>query len=364
MGQIKEYKCPNCGGAVEFDSVSQKVKCPYCDTEFSIEVFNELNELESQSVISSDEAAWDISAGSEWDSAEEDKIKVYSCNACGGEIIADEKTAALKCPYCDNPVVFTGKLSGALKPDCIIPFKLNKADAKKRLLEHLKGKPFLPAVFTDQNHIDEIKGVYVPFWLFDGHAEGEVHYRAQKTHVWADSKYEYHETSFFKLFRAGAMTFANIPVDGSTSMPQNLMESIEPFNYSDAVDFETAYLAGYLADKYDITAEDSIDRANERIKRSLEENLRKTVSGYENINVEENHIQIQNGKTKYALLPVWVLNTSWNGEKYLFAMNGQTGKFVGNLPVDNSIYWKNFGKTAAIASAAMFIFINIISRIL
>ena len=56
---------------------------------------------------------------------------------------------------------------------------------------------------------------------------------------------------------------------------------------------------------------------------------------------------------KYALYPVWILNTSWNGKNYLFAMNGQTGKFVGDLPVDNAASVKWFlGLTAGIGAAA------------
>ena len=125
-----------------------------------------------------------------------------------------------------------------------------------------------------------------------------------------------------------------MPVDGSSKMPDDLMESIEPFKFEDAVDFKTAYLAGYLADKYDVTAEQSIDRANERIKRSTEDAFASTVKGYHSVTTENSSIRLHNGKAKYALYPVWLLNTTWKGKKYLFAMNGQTGKFVGDLPVD------------------------------
>ena len=100
------------------------------------------------------------------------------------------------------------------------------------------------------------------------------------------------------------------------------MESIEPFKFEDAVDFKTAYLAGYLADKYDVTAEQSIDRANERIKRSTEDAFASTVKGYHSVTTENSSIRLHNGKAKYALYPVWLLNTTWKGKKYLFAMNG------------------------------------------
>ncbi len=364
MGELKQYKCPNCGGAIEFDSKSQKAKCPYCDTEFDIKIFEELENLEAETIQSSDEPVWDTEAGSQWSGSEEGSMKVYSCQSCGGEIYADANTAALKCPYCDNPIVFTGNLSGTLKPDLIIPFKLDKKEAKKRLFDHFKGKPLLPKVFKDQNHIDEIKGVYVPFWLFDGNADGEVHYRGTKTRVWNDSEYTYTETSHYKIFRAGNMSFENIPVVGSAQMSEEVMESLEPFDYSQAVDFKTAYLAGYLADKYDVTAENSKDRAQTRITNTIQESLKNSVSGFETLVEESKNLQLRNSNAKYVLLPVWLLNTTYDNKKYLFAMNGQTGKFVGDLPVDKSLYWVNFGKTAAIATVAMFALTNIIAIIL
>lgn len=138
------------------------------------------------------------------------------------------------------------------------------------------------------------------------------------------------------VHRGGSVGFEYVPVDGSTKMADDLMESIEPFNCGEAVDFQTAYLAGYLADKYDVTAEESIDRANERVKKSTEQAFAETVIGYDTVVAENTSVQFHGGKAKYALYPVWLLNTTWNGNKYTFAMNGQTGKFVGDLPVDKA----------------------------
>lgn len=220
-------------------------------------------------------------------------------------------------------------------------------------MQHLSGKRLLPKIFKDQNHIDEIKGIYVPFWLFDTDADAQVRYRTTKVRVWSDSKYDYTDTSHFLVNRSGSVSFEHIPVDGSTKMPDDLMESIEPFNFSAAVNFQTAYLAGYLADKYDVDAEQSIERANERVKRSTEEVFASTVHGYQTVVTESSNIRLHGGKAKYALYPVWILNTTWQGKKYTFAMNGQTGKFVGDLPVDKSAAAKwALGLSAVLSAAA------------
>jgi len=206
------------------------------------------------------------------------------------------------------------------------------------MLNHLKGKRLLPKAFKDENHIDEIKGIYVPFWLFDADADASIRYRATKVRSWSDSNYDYTETKFYSAFRAGNIGFQRVPVDGSSKMADDLMESVEPFYFEDAVSFQTAYLAGYLADKYDVTAEQSIDRANQRIKQSTEDSFANTVKGYTTVTPEYSNIRLSNGKAKYALYPVWILNTTWKEQKFTFAMNGQTGKFVGNLPLDKGAY--------------------------
>ena len=352
MQALQEYKCPCCGGALAFDSSIQKMKCPFCDTEFDIEALEGYDEALREE--KSDSMEWETAAGSEWENGEADGLRTYICKSCGGEIVGDANTAATTCPFCGNRVVMMGNFSGSLKPDLIIPFKLDKNAAKEGLMRHLSGKRLLPKVFKSQNHIDEIKGVYVPFWLFDTDVDARMRYSATKVRTWSDDDYNYKETSHFAISREGKISFKHVPVDGSSKMANDLMESIEPYNFSDAVDFKTAYLAGYLADKYDVGAEESMERANARVKESTERAFADTVKGYNTVSQESSSIQFSNGNAKYALYPVWLLNTTWNGNKYTFAMNGQTGKFVGDLPIDKSAAMKWFIALAAGIGAGLY----------
>ena len=346
MSALLDYKCPACGGALEFDTATQKMKCPYCDSAF------EMSELQSKDTVLDTQEAnvaddslpqdsfnWN-QAGQDWN-GEDANMSVFVCKSCGGEIVGDQITVATACPYCDNPVVMSGRLSGMLKPNYVIPFQLDKNAAKAKLKEYVNSKKFAPKTFKSENKLEEIKGIYVPFWLFDSQINAAANFEATKVRKWSDSNYDYTETSFFDVYRQGNMAFANIPVDGSSKMPDDLMESIEPFDFNGAVDFQTAYLAGYLADKYDVDMQASIPRANERIKSSAEDTLQSTITGYTSVRPKSSSVQLLNGVSKYALYPVWLLNTTYKGEKYTFAMNGQTGKFVGNIPVDK-------GKLAAL----------------
>lgn len=351
MAVLQEFKCPCCDGGIEFDSKSQKMKCPFCGTEFEVEtLMSYQDELNSQH---QDQMQWDVSAGQEWTEDETTGMRTYVCESCSGEIVGDASLGATECPFCGNPVVMKGQFAGDLKPDLVIPFKLDKKAAKEALKRHYSGKLLLPKVFKDENRIEEVKGIYVPFWLFEADADAHMRYKATKIRCWSSSDYNYTETSYYSVIRAGSLGFDWVPVDGSSKMEDALMESIEPFDLSGAVDFQTAYLSGYLADKYDVTAEQSIERANQRVRNTTENAFAATVKGFDTVLPVGGSIRLQNGKAKYALYPVWLLNTTWNGQRFTFAMNGQTGKLVGDLPLDKAAYRKwLFGLSAVFTAVA------------
>ncbi len=374
--QITNYQCPACTGPLHFVGESGRLECDYCGSSFDVAEIEALyaeketkaaeaaqkqeeTEAAQKSAEAKDQPA--AAGGSDWDTsglnedwgADAADMKAYSCPSCGAELLCDATTAATSCPYCGNPSVLPGQFAGVLKPDFVLPFKLSKEDAIKALKKHYRKKPLLPSTFSKSNHLEEVKGVYVPFWLFDSDADAQLRFTATRTRCWSDSKYDYTETNYYSVRRDGTLGFDAVPVDGSSKIEDDLMESIEPFAMQDAIPFQTAYLAGYVADKYDVSAEDSIERANKRIRRSTEETFQQTVTGYDSVKVESSSIQLHGGKAKYALFPVWLLSTSWRGENYLFAMNGQTGRFVGDLPVDKGAARKwMLGLTAALSAAS------------
>lgn len=355
MSEILEYKCPCCGGAIEFNSRIQKMKCPYCDTEFELDTLRQFEEEEQREAQDPSWQAENVAQSNE--TLDDDGTwKRYVCDSCGGEIIADETTAASACPYCGNPVIVPKQFEGMLRPDLIIPFQLDKKQAEEKLKEHLKGKVLLPSMFRSENRIKEIKGLYVPFWLYSSEADARIRCRATKVRSWVSGDYEYTEKEHFLVSRGGQIAFQNVPADGSAKMSDELMESIEPFDYKKAVSFEKAYLAGYLADKYDVSAEEGAQRANERMRESTRDAFMSTIHGYASCIPERTDIRLQKGEISYALLPVWILSTKYKDQIYTFAMNGQTGKFIGDLPVDKEKAGKIFfGVFAAVFFLVFFL---------
>ncbi len=336
MSELMEYKCPNCGGAVKFDMHEQTLKCPYCDTTFEMESVKAYDEdLKFTEAAKPEWEAYNEQSGSgDWKDGEQDHMHSYVCQSCAGEIVTDETVSATNCPYCGNAVIMKSQLSGMFRPDYVIPFKLDKNVVKEKMKEFMKHKILLPKYFAKEQHIDEVKSIYVPFWLFDCATDAKIRYRATKVHTWSDSNYRYTKTSHYSIIREGQMEFEKVPVDGSTKMDDAYMEAIEPFDYSELTPFQTAYLAGTLTNKYDVDADESIPRANERIENSVVSMFSDTVHGYSTCVPESMHVNLQKGEISYALFPVWLLSSTYKGKTYTFAMNGQTGKFVGELPID------------------------------
>lgn len=344
---VTNYKCPACTGPVHFVGDSGRVECDYCGSSYDIgeieaiyaEKDNAAAEAFAQTqAVEQDEAVgeWDTTNMTESWGEDEAKMKAYSCPSCGAELICDETTAATSCPYCGNPTIVPGQFTGTLKPDYVIPFKVDKQAAIDALKQFYKGKILLPKAFSAENHINEIKGVYVPFWLFDGKVDADITYAATKSHSHRSGDYIVTTTEHFRVRRAGSVAFEKIPVDGSKKMPDEHMDAIEPFDYSQLQPFSTAYLPGFLADKYDVSAEECSMRADERAKNSTKEAMRADIHGYDTCVAADQKLRLERGAVHYALLPVWLLNTKYKGQDYLFSMNGQTGKLVGNLPVDTA----------------------------
>jgi len=348
VATITSYKCPNCGANIPFDANEGTLKCQHCDTVFSVE---DLNNYNVEQEIKADSYNWEKDNTQTVDV--EGKL-TYVCPSCGGQVIADENTAATSCPYCGTPIVVGEKVSGMLKPDMIIPFKLDMQAAKDAYLNYLKKKTFLPNDFKINNIIDKLNGIYVPYWLFDASVDGQARFRTTRHRSYTTGDYHVTETSHYLVYRDGQARFEKVPVDASIKLEDGLLDALEPFDYSKTVDFNSAYLSSYLADKYDQDQNQSINKANMRIKNSMLQILANSVVGYDSVLPEASSVQFHDGKAHYALLPIYLFTTKYNGKVYQFAMNGQTGKFAGDLPMDKGKAFKYCGLIFIISFVVIF----------
>ena len=348
MDTVNSYQCPCCGAPLVF--LGAELHCDSCDNSFSPESIRQMNEGVEQASQES-KYNWDHYEQRNYEAEGNTNLANYSCQSCGAEITGDDTLGATVCPYCGQSTIVKSQFEGTLRPDYIIPFRVDKKAAMEAFEEATKKAPFLPDSFRDRRKMEEMAGMYVPFWMFDCDCDAFLTYNAQRVTTWSDANYRYTKTDFYKLLRQGGVGFANIPVDGSKKADDTYMEAVEPYDYNDAVEFDSAYLSGYLADKYDVSHEESIHRANERVKNSTIRAFDRTTAGYVSVLPDQAHVSFSGGKTRYALLPVWMLNIKYQDQMYQYAINGQTGKVVGKYPVDKKKKWKYFWKVAGIAGA-------------
>ncbi|MBO7675008.1 MAG: hypothetical protein J6S63_08360 [Atopobiaceae bacterium] len=381
MAETTNYQCPNCGGQLAYVGATGMLHCEFCESDFTPQQVEQIYAerqakadaraakeaaQESESSVPKSEGVTAAEAStdertrvhvhrstatdpvqaylenSRWEDAEGENMRAYNCSSCGAQLLVDQVTAVTSCPYCGNNAVLPGQLSDMLKPDYVIPFKLNKDDAISALHEYYRGKRFLPDAFTAENHLEEIQGVYVPFWLYSGTADGDLTFNGEKVVSWSDSENNYTQTDYYSLEREGSMQFERVPVDGSSRMPDTHMDAIEPFDYAELTDFSVAYLPGYVTDRYDLDVVECDGRARTRVEATCKAVLEETTTEFSSVSISGGSVSVDWSNVWYALLPVWMLHTKWNGNDYLFAMNGQTGKLIGDLPIDNGKVMRRF----------------------
>lgn len=323
-----DNKCPACGAPILYKPNLKKWKCDYCKSEFTLEEMKKYNNASNEKNNIKEEIKTKIQK-------EKDNTNYYeyNCKDCGAKIIADENTAATFCVYCGNTAILKEKLSGKFAPDMIIPFKNEKEKAIEAFKSLNKGRPLMPNFFNDEKNIEKIKGVYIPFWLYDVKVNGELDATSTTSTTWTVGDTVYTKTDTYRLEREGEMSFNKIPVDGSTRFDNNIMNTIEPFNYSELEEYNHAYLSGFLAEKYDVDEETSFKDAEERSLNSARDTIKDDM-GMGIKTIVNDTLASTKLLTKYVLLPVWMINVKYKDKFYTFAMNGQTGEFVGNIPVD------------------------------
>ena len=352
--QTLENRCPACKASISFNPTLGKWKCEYCGSEFSLEEMQQ----------SEDNASTEKNNSKKKEEPDNyDNYVSYHCESCGAEIIADDQTAATFCVYCGNTAILQSKLSGKFSPDKIIPFKKEKQSAIDAFKGLSKGRPLMPKGFNDTNNIEKIRGVYIPFWLYDLQISGDVVMDAKTIEKWTVGDTHYTKTNTYKVTRGGTMNFNNIPVDGSSRFDNDIMNTIEPFDYKDLVPYNHAYLSGFYAEKYDEEGEKVYKEASERALNSTRDKLKESATRYTTKIVTGDTLETKETKKEYAMLPVWMVNVKYNDKMHIFAMNAQTGEFIGNIPLDKKkavLYFIIiFVITFVIAIIASFVFFAI-----
>ena len=324
MSSAITFKCPGCGGYMEFDPAQQKFKCPYCGQLMSEDELREQSEKrESQA-----EAAQAAPAEGEH------HLKNYHCQMCGAEIVTDDTTAATRCYFCHSPVVLHDRLDDDFRPDGVIPFKLDKATAEKQFLDYISKKKFVDRAFFNGAQLEMFSGVYYPWWYTDIDGEAEFDGEGTRSTMRSTPSHIITTTNVYKVNREGRLSFRNLARKALTKADGKLSDGIHPYDISEVVPYASGFLSGFLAEKRDIPEAQARADAIAEVRGYVPEMMQRNHA----FNSLSGHADFapKTVKSRYVLLPAWVLTYKGgkDGVPYYYMMNGQTGKICGKLPID------------------------------
>ncbi len=341
-------KCPNCNANLIFDADRQVMFCEYCLSTFAAE------QLENTIV---EEAPKDSTAGDRIHAqGAEEHIKKsllddgvqFICNACGAQVVTDKNTSATFCAFCGSPAIISQRMTDEFSPDYILPFKYGKEAAVKKFFDWCKGGRWTPFDFVSEKNID----LYVPFWLYDVHADVDVSGTAKNEESHSTGSTTTVTTTEFKFRRKGSLTWKHLPFDGASRIDDKMMEAIEPFDFKKMVHFDPAYIQGFFAERYDLSGDEVKPRMWTRVKTYIQQELEPTYKKFnKGVKVVKDGTKLRELNLHYAMLPVWFLHYTYNGKDYDFCMNGQTGEVAGIPPVSRLKRLVLFFTVLAVAAA-------------
>lgn len=360
---VVQYKCPNCGADMAFDSTTGMLHCDSCGRNDTIDAMPKkdntgyTDKKNSNHTSFEDDKTKDFSYSHVFD---ENDATEYQCKNCGAVLITEKDTTATTCSFCGAGVVLSDRLSGSLAPSKVIPFSINKQQAQDAFRSWCKKGLLTPKGFMTANRIKSITGLYVPFWLYDLNGRGNADATCTRVRTYSKGDYIYTETSYFHVYRQVDLNYMKVPVDASEKMNDELMDKLEPYHYDNLKDFNMPYLAGYIAEKYNYDDKGLFPRVQSRVGNYVNSYIESTISGYHSTIYNQKNIQISPKRADYALFPVWMVCYDYKQSEHTFAMNGQTGKIVGKPPL-------SLGKMAAWfggISSVSFIIIKIVALIM
>lgn len=324
--QAVQYKCPTCGGDIFYNPDKGAFICEYCNNAFSFEQVVTANKRNEKIDLTDAEKQ-------ERQNEFEENSALYLCPSCGSEIIAEKNAVTLECYYCHSPVTLVGRLSGEYKPDYIIPFTVSRERAEQIFQDFCKDKKLLPDDFKNGKVLQKITGVYVPFWLGNYSIDTRV-IAACKRYIPVNRNTD--RVREYSVDDSALVYYQNVPADGARLIDDELLDALQPYNYDDLHSFSMSYLSGFMAEKYDVGAEEALARHEDTVKAEcvnfMHKHLRKD---YDSVAINQAMAERQSLGYKYAFLPVWFLTYKYKDKIYQYGINGQTGKVSGSIPIDN-----------------------------
>lgn len=329
------FKCPGCGAELSWSPGHGDLTCDYCGHFHKDESL--ATGFEPPLHFIAERGSWERQ-GDVWGT----ETKEIACGTCGASFNMEPHIEASDCPFCGSNHVNPHKGdSHAMVPvDAVAPFGVEKNDAIRQFREWLDGGWFKPGALKKAASLGNLDGIYIPVWSFD--AKTESKWEAERGHHYHEEE-EYEDDEGNTQTRRVRKTrwedakgrhtgsWRNVMVNGSKGIEQELFEGLLPFDMGKLAPYNTQFLRGFVAERYQIGLDDGYDTAQKIIEKWVEKACEKAVGGDTNRNLEVD-VRYRDPKFKLLLAPVWIAAYEFQGKSYRYIVNGQTGKAHGTSP--------------------------------
>ncbi len=351
-----KHACPSCGAQAEWNPAKQLLVCPFCGAESPDDSYKaggevaELDLLEMLRRLPDDKKGWDGTRHS------------VQCQSCKAVMVFDAEKIGKNCEFCGSPaLVDYAEVQAPIRPQSLLPFKISPSDVRDRMKQWYAGRWFAPNAFKSRSLIDQIHGIYVPYWTFDAQvhcpweAEAGYHYYTTETYRDSNGNTQTRQVQHTRWeYASGEVDhfFDDEPVPATTGIDHGLLRGVEPFPTHELVPYDTAFLSGFVVERYQIDLEHAASEAHDQMRSELEAMCAKEIPGdtYRNLQIRPEY----SGQTfKHTLLPVWVLTYMYRSKSYQVVANGYTGQIAGNYPKSG---WKITFLILAVLIIALTIF--------
>jgi DNA-directed RNA polymerase subunit RPC12/RpoP len=330
------FPCSNCGAKLAYDAATQAMACPYCNARQAI-----APQPQAAAVVREVALEEGLRMAARGYGA---PVTTLDCKECGATVHVGEGERTTTCAFCGSTQVLAAAAGDPpIRPEALLPFRVPKADANRRFGAWLGGLWFRPNDLKKIAHVEEMGGVYVPFWTFD--AQVASRWTAERGHYYYETEL-YEETVDGQTVQRsrqvqrtrwewaqGARSdfFDDVLVFAGRALPEHLVGKLSTFDTKQLVPYQPQFLSGWRAEQYAVDLPAAFEVAQQKIARVQEGRCGSDVGGdtHRGLTVDN---AIERPTFKHVLLPVWIAAYRYNGKVYRFLVNGQTGEVVGVAP--------------------------------
>jgi predicted RNA-binding Zn-ribbon protein involved in translation (DUF1610 family) len=329
--------CPQCGSKMNYDAKSGLLACPACGHKMPIPAQTDAVQEHDLMQALNNTAGKSLGYGAE--------LKAVSCKSCGATINVEPNVVSTKCPFCGSNQVIEQKVDpNMIQPESVVPFAIDDGKANTLFRTWLGKGFFSPRDLKQLGGGQQLRGVYLPFWTFDAHAESDW---------WAESGTYYYETEWVTVTRDGktvreqrqvqktrwwpssghhADNYDDVLVYATKSINVKILQKVYPYDTKALVNYKAEFLSGWAAESYQIPLADGWKVGQGTINSEEHSKSDRQVPGdtHRNLRVNTSLSQLT---YKHVLLPVWVASYRYNNKTFQFMINGQNGKVQGEKPI-------------------------------